>query len=139
MKIWNQHLALYIFVVIIITLIFRILLSYGISSHSMLLSIGVSIGYFFILFFTARYIARNYYHEYLGQDYGLIWHVATYIFAILLGWLWVKYGARAVSESIVDIYRLVIGWGFGLAAHFLVYLFAKPKTIKGISESDLFE
>lgn len=139
MKFWNRHLLLFILAVIAWTLIFRLALSHGIANENALIVWGSAIAYFFALFFTGRYIASSYYEEYLGQDYGLIWHTATYIFAILTGAIWIQFGFPAAYESMSDIYTMAAGWGAGLFIHFLIFVLSKPKTIKGLSNDDIFE
>ena len=139
MHFFNKHLFYFILAVIAYSFIFRFALSYGITKESHLLTWGAAVIYFFALFFTAREIGKAYYTEYLGNDLGFTWHAVTFVFATLVGYVWLKYGQPATYESLSDLWRMTTGWGIGLMVHFIIFLFGRTKNIKGISKDEIFD
>ena len=72
-------------------------------------------------------------------DIGFRFHLATYIICNLIAEVWFLIGLQSEYENIRTIHLTVVYWGIGLLIHFIIYLFTRKKTIKGIKKSESFE
>ncbi|MCB0753510.1 MAG: hypothetical protein KDC52_18710 [Ignavibacteriae bacterium] len=70
---------------------------------------------------------------------GFKFHLITYVVSNSVALLKHLLGFASVYENIKTVYLTIIYWGIGLLIHFVLYMLARKKSIKGISKSELFE
>jgi hypothetical protein len=70
---------------------------------------------------------------------GFLFNLTTYVIFHLITMIWFVFGLNAVSEMIASVYWGAIIWGILLVPHFILFLWARKKSIKGLEKEELFE
>lgn len=139
MKALTPNLLKFILVAIVLTLVFRYFLSYGIAAKSNLI-ITVSAGLYGLLMFSSGFFFGKRDGEYLPfYDIGFRSHLATYIICNGIGELWFLLGLNSGYEKIEVIHQTAIIWGMFLFAHFCFFLYTRKNAVVGLDKDDLFE
>jgi len=123
----------------LLTIIFRTVLSYGLTQNNILLTILASILYSICMFISGWYFGKKDSNHLPIFDIGFRFHFTTYFVFNLISLLWFVFDFNSVSEKIENIYTTILIWGTLLFFHFLFFLRAKKKTIQGINKEDLFD
>jgi hypothetical protein len=91
------------------------------------------------VFFAGWYFGKNDYESLPLYDIGFKYHLITYIAFNLITELWFMLGFQSNFESVKSVHLTALFWGIGLIIHFILYLFARKDSIKGIEKSDIFD
>ncbi len=72
-------------------------------------------------------------------DIGFKFHLITYIISNLIAELWFLFGFQSHFEHVKTVHLTAIFWGIGLILHFIIFLYNRKNSIKGIEKSDIFD
>lgn len=123
----------------ILTVVFRGILSYGVSKHLNALIITSAILYGIAMFVIGKYFGKKD-HTYLPiLDIGFRSHLVTYIIYNFISIMWFLLGLNAAQESIVVVYNTALIWGIFLVIHFIFYIYKRKDSINSLNKKDIFE
>ena len=123
----------------VLTIAFRFSLSYGIANQIKVVIYLSSLVYFSVMFISGWYFGKKD-KEYLPvSDLGFRFHLTTFVVFNLVTEIFYRMDLQSKVELLRDSHRTIIYWLPFLIIHFIFYLFAKRKTIKGIDKDNLFE
>ncbi|MEE1365834.1 MAG: hypothetical protein UHE93_04050 [Muribaculaceae bacterium] len=100
-------------------------------------AIFCSIVYFCLMFFIGYFLGKKDVIENDIHDIGFRFHFTTYV--ICIG---ISFGAYYIgwnAQNLVSMKISAICWVIGLLIHFICFLFAQRKAIKGYAKEDIFE
>lgn len=139
MKIFTKHLWIFIGLMAVYTLAFRIGLSYCIG-HSAWIILGIStLVYGLAIFFTTWFLGSAEAQKNPFFDLGLRFHVASFLTwsAVSFGWFYLGNPNR--YEHVEDIFHILVYWGLIMIIHTIAFLITRKDTIRGIRKDQLFE
>lgn len=120
-------------------LVFRYLLSHLLDSESSVSIWVLSVGYFVFNFLIGWYFGKREYMLLPLYDIGFRVHFTTYLIFNLVSFAWFCAGFHSRFERPEHFYYTALYWGIALAIHFLFFISAKRKTIRGLHKKDLFQ
>ncbi|CAM1347000.1 hypothetical protein [Tenacibaculum insulae] len=124
---------------IILTILFRIVLSTSITNKMTLGVIICAIVYGILMWFNGRYFGRKEY-EYLPiYDIGFRFHLFTFLAHNLVSVLWFVFAFESKYENIKVIYITALIWSVFLIMHLIYYLSVRKSSIKNLDKENLFE
>ncbi len=91
------------------------------------------------VFFAGWYFGKNDYESLPLYDIGFKYHLITYIVCNLIAELWFMLGFQSQFEGVKTVHLTALFWGIGLIIHFIIFLFSRKDSIKGIEKSDIFD
>ena len=139
MKTVTKYLSGFAVTIVILTVIFRIALSYCIEKEMYTLTCVCGIIYFIAMFISGWFWGKKDI-EYLPiYDIGFRFHCTTYLIFISVSGLWFALGFNSAHEKVCPLYYTGIIWGFFLFIHFFFYLYCRSRSINGLKKEDLFE
>ncbi len=143
MKMMSRNLTIFI----IVSIPFNVFMQYGVNTFSAERQAALS-WMFGIVFPLLHLIAGvilgyrdNLTRLYLGFRYHFIWFASfngIWLLWIISG-LADNNGGWPAAQQLSVVVSKIIGWGYGLIAHFLVTVLYRRKFIKGMHKQDLFE
>lgn len=139
MKFVTSHLLKFTLVSIILTFIFRFCLSYAITHQNNILISIFAISYGIGMFFNGFYFGKKERNFLPIFDIGFRFHLMTYLAHIICSYIWFILEFNSKCETIQVLNSTAIQWGIFLLIHFLIYLYLKNKSIKGLRKEDIFE
>lgn len=138
MKIFTKQLMLFILLMALYTLAFRIGLSYCIG-HSAWVILGIaSLVYGGTIFFTAFFLGKADAQENPFFDLGLRFHLSSYLIWAAVSFGWFYLGNPHHYEHVTDILFVLLWWGFILILHTVIFLITRKDTIRGIRKDEIF-
>lgn len=72
-------------------------------------------------------------------DAGFRYHLATFVVFVAVSESWSALGLMSVYDSIRPWRIVEVIWAVFVAVHFVIYLIARKKTIRGIEKTDIFD
>lgn len=137
MKALTIRLGQFTFCALILTVLFRYILSLCIEANSVIGTTICSIVYGGLMFLSGWYFGKKDAIENEVHDIGFRFHLVTYILCIGVGY--VTYYLDWETESLSVMTITAISWGIGLAIHFILYLIEQRNTIKGYAKDEIFQ
>lgn len=135
----TNNLLKFTFVTIILTILFRIVLSTSITNKMTLAVILCSIVYGILMWSNGKYFGRKEY-EYLPiYDIGFRFHLFTFLAHNLVSVLWFVFAFESKYENIKVIYITALIWSVFLIIHLIYYLSVRKSSIKNLDKENLFE
>ena len=139
MKTITKYLVGFAVTIIILTIIFRITLSYSIEKEMYTITHICGVFYFITMFISGWFWGKKD-GEYLPiYDVGFRFHCTTYLSFTTISELWFISGFNSVNENVKSLHYTAIIWGFFLFIHFFFYLYCRKKSINGLNKEDIFE
>lgn len=139
MKILTPCLLRFVFVSAILSVIFRYMLSYGIENRLTAVIILAAVMYGVLLFIAGWYFGKGDAQYLPVLDIGFRFHLATYLIHVGISELWFLLGFNSSMERIGTVHITAIIWGGFLLIHFIIFMYARKKSIRGLDRSELFE
>lgn len=124
---------------LLLTIIFRLGLSTGITRHLIILVILSSLIYAILMWFNGRYFGWKEYKYLPIYDIGFRFHLATFLAHNIISLLWFAFGFQSHYETISVIFITAGIWSVFLLIHFIYYFSIRKTTIKDLNKEDLFE
>lgn len=135
----TKHLLYFAIFFFMGALLFRYCLSVTLENRLFNLA-WIAGGFYFIFnFLIGWFFGKKEYESLPIHDVGFRFHGVTYLLYHGVAVLWFAFGFHSQFESMNQVYNVALFWGIGLVVHFVCYLFARKKSIKGLSKEDLFE
>lgn len=126
-------------VLIIITIAFR----YGLSTLLMNMEFTwawlIAASYALSVFAAGWVLGKKDYESLPLYDISFKFHLITYLVCNIIAELWFLLGFQSQFESVKSVWLTALFWGIGLIIHFILYLFARKNSIKGIEKSEIFD
>lgn len=139
MKSITPQLVKFAVAAILLTIIFRFCLSYGIEYQNYIIILTSSILYGGLMFSFGWYLGKKD-GEYLPiYDVGFRFHFTTFLVHNIISLLWFAFGFESKYEKINVVYLTILIWIPILLFHLYFYLKAQKKSINGLNKDDLFE
>ena len=91
------------------------------------------------VFAAGWFLGKKEYESLPLYDIGFKFHLITYLVCNLIGEFWFLLGFQSQVESIKSVHLTALFWGIGLIIHFILYLFARKDSIRGIEKSEIFD
>ncbi len=139
MKTITPYLLKFALAAIILTILFRYFLSYGIEHRVSTIIAIAAITYAVSMFVSGFYYGKKD-GEYLPIfDIGFRFHLATYVIhnGITLLWIGLNFGSKYENFNLPIM--IAIYWGVILFIHFIFYLYARKNSINYLDKQDIFE
>lgn len=139
MKSITPYLVKFAVAASILTIIFRYFLSTGIENNNATLVLLSSVFYGLAMFVTGWFFGQKDGNYLPISDVGFRFHLTTFLVHNIVSELWFVFGLQASKETINTIHYTILFWLPFLIIHYVFYLVAKKKSIKGLNKDDLFE
>lgn len=123
----------------ILTIIFRYSLTYGIEHRSSIIVILSASIYAVALFLSGWFFGKKDRAFLPVYDVGFRFHLIVYLIHNILSELWFVFGFNAKSENVITIHTTAIIWGLFLAGHFIFFLWTRKNAINNLDREDLFD
>ena len=139
MKIITQNLIKFATTAIVLTIIFRYSLTYGIENKSTLITILSALIYASAMFLSGWIFGikdRAYLPIY---DVGFRFHLANFLVHNTISELWFVFGFNSKYEKIIVIHFTAIIWGIFLVGHFFLFLWTRKNAINNLEKENLFD
>ncbi len=121
------------------SILFRVGLSWSITNHTVFEMWIFAFLYFIFNFGIGWFFGKKDYESIPLNDIGFRFHLVTYVVFNTIWELWFLLGLQSRVENVKIAHHIALFWGIFLLLHFILYLFARKNTIKGLSKSDIFE
>ncbi|UUV20921.1 hypothetical protein [Paenimyroides aestuarii] len=139
MKTITPYLVKFALIAALLTIVFRYFLSFGLQNNNLTLVLASSILYGAAMFCSGWYFGYKD-GEYLPIfDVGFRFHLATFIVHNLISETWFLLKLQSNKENINTVHLTLLIWLLFLIIHYILYLYVKRKTIKGLDKNNLFE
>lgn len=139
MKTITPYLLKFAAVAILLTIVFRYYLSYGIANASAVIIVLTAVFYGICMFIAGWHFGKRDREHLPIHDVGFRFHLVTYLAHNLISELWFLLGFNSSAESVSMIHTTAIIWGIFLLCHFMFYLSAGKSAINNLHREDLFE
>ncbi len=135
----TPYLKRFAITAVLLTIIFRLVLSYGIENELFLVVALSSVSYG-ALMFVSGWVFGMKDGEYLPIfDIGFRFHLCTYIIHNSISLLWIALGFGSKAESISIPMMVSAYWGIFLLIHLIFYIIARKRSIDSLDKDDIFE
>lgn len=121
------------------SILFRFGLSWSITNHAIISMWVFAISYFIYNFSIGWYFGKRDYQSFPLHDIGFRFHFVCYLVFAVVGELWFFFDLQSRFENVKIVHRIAIIWGVFLVIHFILYLYSRKNTIKGLDKSQIFE
>jgi hypothetical protein len=121
------------------TIAFRILLSQSLDQGHFNLVWWIAAIYAVITFatgFLTGYASRK---ELQFFDIGFRSNLYSFVTWSFISELWFRVGSPSRHESISILHITILIWGLILAVHFIIFLFLRRKSIRGLNRDQIFD
>lgn len=139
MKYFTKNLVLFSILLAVITIIFRYALSSLLQNQHFSVIWVITILYAILIFSLGWIFGKRDRIAFAWYDVGFRFHLNTYIICNAIAFIWFTLGFQSDYEKITSVYSTLLYWGLGLLIHFIIYLYTRKNSIKGIQKSELFE
>jgi hypothetical protein len=126
-------------VLIVITIAFRYGLSTILTNMEFTWAWLIAAFYALSVFAAGWVLGKKDYESLPLYDISFKFHLITYLVCNLIAELWFLLGFQSQFESVKSVWLTALFWGIGLIIHFILYLFARKNSIKGIEKSEIFD
>jgi hypothetical protein len=99
----------------------------------------LAILYFILNFGIGWFFGKKDYESFPLYDIGFRFHFATYVVFNIIWELWFLFGLQSRVENAKIAHQIALFWGIFLLLHFIIYLFDRKNTFKGLDKSEIFE
>ena len=137
MKVLTFRLGQFALSGLLLTVSFRYVLNLCIETRDMIGALVCSIVYFCLMFLIGWHFGKKDDIENEIYDLGFRMHLTTYILCTSVGIS--AYFVGWNTESLTSMQMSALYWGIGLAVHFLCFLIAQRKAIKGYAKDEIFQ
>ena len=124
---------------LLLTILFRFALSASLNDMQFTWVWVIAGLYALSVFITAWIIGKMDYETLPLYDIGFKFHLITYLTCNLIAELWFLFGFQSRFENIKTVHYTALFWGIGLILHFIIFLYTRKDSIKGIEKSEIFE
>lgn len=139
MKYFTTNLVLFSILLALITIVFRFTLSTFLQNQYFS-GIWIIVVLYALLIFSLGWIfGKRDRLSFAWYDVGFRFHLNTYIICNSIAVIWYTFGFQSDYEKMTSVYYTLLYWGLALLFHFIVFLYTRKNTIKGIGKSELFE
>lgn len=139
MKTITHNLVKFAIAAIILAILFRFFLTYGIENRSNLI-ISFSALFYAIAMFMSGWIFGKKDQEYLPiYDVGFRFHLTTYLIHNSISELWFLFDFNSKDETITIIHFTTIIWSLFIIGHFILFLWTRKNAINSLDKKDLFD
>ncbi len=139
MKIFTPYLLWFALTVVVLTVVFRYFLSYGIEVGSRPVVIVSATLYGFLMFGSGWFFGHKD-SDYLPiYDIGFRFHLTTYVVHNAITLLWLGLGFGSQYEDLTFSVMVIIYWGILLLIHLIFFLCSRKNSIKNLDKKELFE
>lgn len=139
MNFFTNYLLKFTLISIFLTFVFRFFLTTGINNQNIFLIIISSIIYGLGMFINGSYFGKKEKNYLPIFDVGFRFHLMTYLVHNICSELWFYLDINSKFEQIGVVHSTAFYWGIFLFIHFIMYLYLKNKTIKGLKKDEIFE
>ena len=137
MRVFTQRLGQFAICALLSTIVFRYALNLAVGMESLPFILVCAIVYFGLMFSLGYYFGGKDENEHQIHDVGFRFHFATYILCVAVGYISYYIGWHTESLKTLNISALC--WGVGLTLHFVFFLLAQKKAIKGYAKEEIFQ
>lgn len=139
MKTVTRYLVKFALSAIVLTVLFRYFLSYGIENKA-----NITILLSAAIYGTAMFVAGWYFGKKDGEylpifDVGFRFHLTTYLVHNVISLLWIGLGFGANLETMGIALMVAFYWGIFLIVHLVFFLRVRKYSIDNLDKNDLFE
>lgn len=139
MKYFTKNLLIHSAILLLTSFLFRYLISWSLSNNYftgvwVIASIYCTSVYIMIWRFSI--LDQKHLPFY---DLGFRFHLATYLIWLLVSYIWFSVGSISTHEHINQVHISGLYWLIALVMHFLIYLFTRKKSFKGLKKSEIFD
>lgn len=139
MKTITHNLVKFAIAAIILAILFRFFLTYGIENRSNLI-ISFSALFYAIAMFMSGWIFGKKDQEYLPiYDVGFRFHLTTYLIHNSISELWFLFDFNSKDETITVVHLTTIIWSLFIIGHFILFLWTRKNAINSLDKKDLFD
>ena len=139
MKIITRNLVLFASLLFAYSVLFRFGLSSLLTAEKFGWVAIISVLYGGIIFITAWLTGRRDGRENFLFDAGFRWNITTFLVWGVASEAWFLLGLHSAYETIRVVHITLLIWSFFLVLHFILFLFLRKRTIKGVHKTDIFE
>lgn len=136
MKVLTFRLGQFAFFGLILTVIFRLVLSLCANVENGIIIPLCAIAYWGLMFFIGWHFGKKDVIENEINDIGFRWHFTTYL--LYNGVKIVSYYVGLNTGSLKTIGLTALFWGIGLLVHFVFFVIAQRNSIKGYDKDEIF-
>lgn len=136
MKFFTLRLGQFTLSALLLTALFRYILSLSIEAGGFYGPIVCGAVYFAIMFLLGWFLGKKDWLENEIHDIGFRHHLVTYL--LCNSSAFISYYIGLNTSGIRTMAYGAISWGIGLVIHYIFYLRAQKDTIKGYAKSELF-
>ncbi len=139
MKYFTKNLIIFSVLLAVITIVFRYALSSLLQNQHFSWVWIITVCYALFIFSLGWIFGKRDRLAFAWYDIGIRFHFNTYIICNAIAYIWFTLEFQSSYEKIASVYSTMIYWGIGLLIHFIIYLYTRKHSIKGIQRSELFE
>ena len=139
MKSITPYLLKFVATATVLIIIFRYFLSTGLENNQTTIVLLSSVLYGLAMFASGWFFGQKDGAYLPISDVGFRFHLSTFLVHNIVSELWFVFGFQASIEHINTVHYTILFWLPFLIVHYLFYLRAKKKSIKGLDKNDLFE
>jgi len=139
MKIISKNLLMFIALITLFTLIFRMGLSRLLDAERYSLVIALSVLYGLLMAASGWFTGRMEGRQNFFFDAGFRWSLSTFVIWGGMSYAWFFLGRPASVESVQTVHVTLLIWSVFLVLHLLLFLILRRRTIKGVHKGDIFE
>jgi hypothetical protein len=121
------------------SILFRFGLNWSITNHAVFEMWIFAILYFIFNAGIGWFFGKKDYESFPLNDIGFRFHFVTYVVFNIIWELWFLFGFQSRVENVKIAHQIAFFWGISLLLHFIIYLFNRKNTIKGLDKSEIFE
>jgi len=139
MKYFTKNLIIFSVLLTVITIVFRYALSALLQSQHFSIVWFLTVFYALLIFALGWIFGKRDRLAFAWYDIGFRFHFNTYVICNAIALVWFTMNFQSSYERIGSVYSTILYWGIGLLIHFIIYLYTRRYSIKGIQKSELFE
>lgn len=137
MKVFTFRLGQFAVCGLVLTVLFRYALNLYIKTGNMFTPWLCAIIYFILMYVAGWHFGKKDAMENEIHDLGFRQHLTTYLLCTGVAYATHQLGWDVGSH--IRIAMTVLFWGIGLFVHFILFLMAQRKTIKGYAREEIFQ
>lgn len=139
MKTTTKNLIIYALILMVLTILFRYVMSLALANEIFYMPWPIGIVYGTIIFIIAWNFGKRIRLDLPILDLGFRMHFVTYLVCNIIGEAWFIFGFHSRFEHIRVIHITALAWGVGLLFHYISFRFARKDSIKGLKKSEIFD
>ena len=139
MKTITKQILEFTITAFVLSVSFRILLSFSIENKLNFLGILTAILYGSLMFVAGWYFGQKEKRNLPILDIGFRYHLITFLIHNGVSILWFSLGLSSKFENLNSVISTTIYWSPLLIIHFVCYLLIKKKTVDGLNKENIFD